>query len=136
MVGELLTRSEHGLVQAQPVCRLATVNSDGSIHVVSVCPAVVDGVVYVDLQAARHTERNLERDARATVLFDEYSSDWAKLWGVQLRCVAAFLERGEEWDRAWGAMKVRYPQHEAPVPWTPRRIVRLTPERKVSWGVK
>jgi hypothetical protein len=131
-----LTPAERGLITAQPVCRLATANADGTVHIVSLCPAVVDGAVYVDLQAAKHTARNLERSPRATVLFDEYSSDWSKLWGVQLRCRADFLEAdGEEWAKAWNAMTVRYPQFDAPVAWRPRRIVRLTPERKLSWGL-
>lgn len=131
---EPLTAREAGLIQSQPVCRVATLNKDQTIHIVSVCPAVVDNTVYIDLQVAKQTGRNLERDPRATVLFDEYSSDWTKLWGVQLRCSTAFVEPGsEEWERAWAAMTVRYPQYAA-FEWTPKRIVRLVPDRKVSWG--
>jgi hypothetical protein len=129
-----LSERELGLIASQPVCRLATINRNGSIHVVPLCPVVVDGVVYVDLSHATQSEANLRRDRRATVLFDEYSSNWDKLWGVQLRCTAEFLEDGsDEWRRAWAEVGVRYPQRAA-FEWEPRMLVRLTPARKASWG--
>lgn len=131
---ELLTEREQAFIASQPVCRVATLNTDGSIHVVPLCPVVLDGAVYVDLQHALRTEANLRREPRATVLFDEYSSDWRKLWGVQLRCAVELLQKnGEEWSAAWRRMEEHYPQY-AVLAWEARQLVRLTPQAKVSWG--
>ncbi len=131
-----LTERELSLIRSQDVCRLATVNADGTIHIVPLCPAVVDGAVYVDLVGGKQTGRNLERDPRATALFDEYSSNWEKLWGVQLRCQATFVERGsEEWSRVWAAFEAQYPQHAA-FAWKATRLVRLTPRHAISWGTE
>lgn len=129
-----LSERQLALIATQPVCRLATANADGSLHLVPVCPVVVDGAVYADLLHARQTEANLRRTPRATVLFDEYSSSWDKLWGVQLRCRAEFLtEDDPAWGAVWQRFQAHYPQHAA-FAWQPRRLVRFTPERVLSWG--
>jgi PPOX class probable F420-dependent enzyme len=55
---------------SMPIARLATHNPDGSIHVVPVWFAYVDGDILIGTQAMTRKVRNVERDPRVTVLID------------------------------------------------------------------
>lgn len=78
------------LVSNARVGRLATINPDGSPHLVPFVFALdADTIVTsVDDKPKRSTRLrrtlNIERDPRVTVLVDHYEDDWEALWWVRM----------------------------------------------------
>ena len=69
------------------VARLATLQPDGSPHLVPVTFAVDGDALAFAVDAKPKTTqrlqriRNIERDPRVSLLVDEYADDWSRLWG-------------------------------------------------------
>jgi PPOX class probable F420-dependent enzyme len=99
------------------VARLATVRPDGAPHVVPVCFAVVDDVVYTAVDDKPKTTRALQRvrnlaaEPRVTLLVDHYDDDWRRLWWVRVDGLARVLDEGKEHRRAVEALKAKYPNY-------------------------
>lgn len=124
-----LTKAVRDYIAAAPVCRIATVRSDGEPHVIPVCP-VFDGnaTVYVDLGPKSASGIAVKHEARVAVLFDDYFDDWTKLRKVLLKCRAEEVS-GAEKDDAWERIRAKFPQYTT-VDWQPRQTVAL---RIYSW---
>lgn len=116
-----------------PVCRIATVRSDGAPHVIPVCPVFEGDTVYVDVGERSATAEGVRDRGLVTVLIDEYVDDWSQLKAVLLRCRARVVE-GEEKDRAWALIREKFPQYES-VDWTPRLTLALEAYEWRQWGV-
>jgi PPOX class probable F420-dependent enzyme len=112
---------------------LATVTPEGLPHVVPVCFALHEGVIYSAVDAKPKTTRELQRLAnvrahgRASLLVDHYEEDWARLWWVRVDGPAA-VAPGEA---AIDALAAKYEQYRAARPAGP--VIALTPERWRSW---
>ena len=121
-------------ITAAPVCRIATVRSAGTPHIIPVCPAF-DGeaTVYVDIARRSVSGRALETNQNVTVLIDEYHDDWSKLKAVILRCKAEALA-GDEFERAWALFHKKFPQGDA-IGWTARHSLALRVHDWVEWGI-
>ncbi len=116
------------------VCRIATVQEDGTPHIIPVCPAFDgDRNVYVDVAKGGVTARALVSNDRITAIFDEYSDDWSKLRAVILRCRAEQL-RGAELDKAWELFREKYPQGQA-IGWDARHTLALRVGGWTEWGL-
>jgi PPOX class probable F420-dependent enzyme len=78
------------LVRDARVGHLATVGADGLPHVVPVCYALVEDMIYtaVDHKPKRGPRlrriANIEATGRACLLVDAYDEDWSRLWWVRL----------------------------------------------------
>ncbi len=81
------------LLAARLVAKLATVNRDGSIHLVAMWYLYEDGALLIPTSGATRKVRNLERDPRATAMIDD-SRGGFDLRGVTLVGHAEIL-RGE-----------------------------------------
>ncbi|HZL54728.1 MAG TPA: pyridoxamine 5'-phosphate oxidase family protein [Solirubrobacteraceae bacterium] len=91
----------------------ATIDRDGSPHVMPLWYLLRDGDVWVWTYAASQKVRNLERDPRATLMV-EAGERYEELRGVMLR-VDAVIERGAELVSALGmAIYERYLGGELP----------------------
>jgi PPOX class probable F420-dependent enzyme len=133
-----LAEWEWALLEECRVARLGTIAKDGRPHVVPVVYAMVDEgiVIAIDEKPKATTRlarlRNIERDARVTLLFDRYDDDWAGLAWLRIDGAAEVLDRGEAHPDALSALRERYPQHrdmaleESP-------LIVVFPERVVSW---
>ena len=107
------------LVRTARVARLATVDERNRPHVVPVCFAYRDGVVYVALDAkpkrvpVTHLRRvrNLLANPEVQLLIDRYEEDWSRLAYVQLRGRASLIEPGPEQAEALSLLRARYPQY-------------------------
>lgn len=120
------------------VARLGTIAPDGPPRIVPVCYAVVGEavVIAVDEKPKRGGRlarlRDIERDARVTLLVDRYEDEWARLAWVRIEGRAAVLERGDEHPAALEALRERYPQYgEMGLEALP--LIAVTPERVVGW---
>lgn len=104
------------------VARLATVDGQGRPHVVPICFALADDVLYsaVDGKPKRSPRlkrlENIRANPNVTVLVDHYEDDWSRLWWVRLRGRGRVLEGGEERDRALALLADKYPQYRAQQP--------------------
>ena len=136
----MLSERERQFVEGQRVAHLATADRLAEPHVVPVCFALADGVVYVTVDekpkrsgAALKRLRNIAENPQVAATVDRYAEDWSRLGWVMLRGRAEILLDGQEHDTAQALLRARYPQLEgmqiAHLPVIAVRIARVT-----SWG--
>jgi PPOX class probable F420-dependent enzyme len=123
------------------VGRLATASAAGEPHVVPVC-FVFDGKhVYSAIDskpkrvAAARLRRlqNLRENPRASLVVDFYDEDWTRLRYVLVTGRAETLEAGQDRERALDMLREKYPQYQAMRDYGQGPVIRLAPERIVSW---
>jgi PPOX class probable F420-dependent enzyme len=137
-----LTPEARAFVDEQRVGRLATVDPDGAPHVVPICYALLDdGCLYMAVdEKPKRTERlqrlgNIEGDARFALVIDRYDDDWSRLAWVMVRGRGAVLESGGAHAAAIEALRGRYEQYRS-MDLDGRPLLRLTPDRVNTWGLK
>jgi PPOX class probable F420-dependent enzyme len=124
--------AEERLAHAR-IGRLATVNPAGRPHIVPVCFALHEGVVYTAVDAKPKATRALARlenvraAGRASLLVDHYEEDWTRLWWVRVEGAAEVLDS----EPAIDALAAKYEQYRAARPAGP--VIAIAPERWVSW---
>jgi hypothetical protein len=120
-------------------CQLATLNRDGTAHLVTMFYVVVDGHVAFWTYRASQKARNLERDPRVTCLVED-GEDYFELRGVQIVGVVRPLDDLADVVRIGTAVVGRstgrppaetadYVAYAA----TKRRAYLIEPSRTISW---
>ncbi|HVA75832.1 MAG TPA: TIGR03668 family PPOX class F420-dependent oxidoreductase [Acidimicrobiales bacterium] len=101
------------------VARLATADGSGRPHLVPIVFAIAcDTVVSaVDHKPKRSTSlkrlANVAENPSVSILVDEYSEDWDRLWWARADGTARVLDPGTvEADRAVELLAGRYPQYQ------------------------
>lgn len=136
--GPELEAWQRELLEGQAVGRLATNGPGGRPHLVPVCYALTAGevVVAVDEKPKRPGRlarlRNIDRDARATLLVDRYDDAWEDLAWVRLDCDARVVERGGDRPAALAALRARYPRYW-PMALEVLPLIVLRPIRVAGW---
>jgi PPOX class probable F420-dependent enzyme len=136
----MLSERERQFVERQRVARLATADGHSEPHVMPVCFALVDAVLYITVdEKPKKTGtrlkrlRNIAENPQVAVIIDHYVEDWQQLGWVMLRGRAEILLAGKEPDEAQSLLRARYPQLVAMqigcLPVIAVRIARVT-----SWG--
>lgn len=129
------------VLERERVGRLATADAAGRPHVVPFVYAEMDGALWfvVDAKPKRPGKvlrriRNLEENPHVAVVVDHYDEDWSALEYVLLRGTGRVVSDRDEWRRAIGALRSRYPQYRS-MPLDPERnpVVRIDPERAHHW---
>jgi PPOX class probable F420-dependent enzyme len=109
-------------VEQARVARLATVDAEGRPHVVPICFALHDDVLYsaVDRKPKRSPRlkrlENISANPDVAILIDDYEEDWSRLWWVRLRGRGRVLQDGAERKRALALLAEKYPQYRAQPP--------------------
>jgi hypothetical protein len=69
-------------------------------------------------------------------LIDEYSEDWQQLWYILVRGQAKLIPMPASRERARAIQRLRqkYPQYAAGMLADDAPVIRITPERIISWG--
>jgi PPOX class probable F420-dependent enzyme len=112
-------------VNSVQVARLATINSDGTAHLVPIVFAIRNETLYTAVDAKPKRSRRLRRIENArirpdvTVLADHYEPDWSRLWWVRLEGRARVLDAGEEAESALRLLIERYAQYRRQPPGVP-----------------
>jgi PPOX class probable F420-dependent enzyme len=136
-----LSPEDRSFLHQSRVGRLATASAAGEPHVVPVC-FVFDGKqVYSAIDskpkrvAAARLRRlqNLRENPRASLVVDLYDEDWARLRYVLVMGSGEILEAGHDRERALDLLREKYPQYQAMRDFGSGPVIRLTPERIVSW---
>jgi PPOX class probable F420-dependent enzyme len=97
--------------------RLGTVTVDGRPHLVPVCFALLDDVVYtaVDAKAKSTLElrrlKNIAANPATCMLVDHYDEIWTSLWWVRLDGSARVVGSTPEAERATNALTAKYHQY-------------------------
>ncbi len=126
------------LLDACRVARLGTIAPDGRPRLLPVCYALAGEAVVmaVDEKPKRGGRlarlRDIERDARVSLLVDRYDDDWTRLAWVRVEGTATVMARGSEHPAALDVLRGRYTQYrdmrleELP-------LIALVPKRVVGW---
>ena len=141
---QLISAAIQAKLEEVRVARLATVGQENSPHVVPVCFAYDGKVFYsaVDLKPKRVVPENLARlrhiraRSQVALLIDQYDEDWSRLWYILVRGKAELIPNSVHKERveAIGRLKAKYPQYRAGMLPDDASIIRVTPERIISWG--
>ncbi len=125
--------SEVRFLERNELCRLATLDRDGSPHLVPVCYIFRDGFFYIvsDLDTAK--VRNIKNDKRVAVLVDQYQPNKA----VLIRGEAEIITHGEEFKQISEAFFKKFAWARRD-PWDEGEValIRVKPVKKISWGLK
>lgn len=116
-------------VESARVGRLGTTDPQGRPHLVPVCFALVDNVVYSAVDSKPKTTRrlqrvaNIERDPRASLLVDHYDEDWTTVWWCFVTGRARVVYDGEDFDRGVTALVDKYEQYAGNPPAGPAVVL-------------
>jgi len=137
----LATRAK---IKKARVARLATVDEKCRPHVVPICFVYSSGSIYtaIDRKPKRVSVENLARlqhlrtSPDVALVIDEYSEDLGQLWYIQLRGKASLIPQvgNREHAKAIRQLRAKYPQYAAGMLGDEAPVIRIRPERIVSWG--
>jgi PPOX class probable F420-dependent enzyme len=133
-------------LERQRIAHLATANASGAPHVVPICFALLDDVLYVAIdQKPKRADplnlrrlRNISQNPRVAVVADVYDDqDWSRLGFVLVRGRARILDPpgGDvaEHGRALQALREKYPQYRS-MALDARPIIAADVESVTAWG--
>jgi PPOX class probable F420-dependent enzyme len=125
------------LFGAERVCRVATVGSAGTPHLVPVCHVLVGDRVYFGSGDDARKVLNLAANPHLAVTVDLYAEDWSQLRGVMLQGRARLIRRGPAFARARKRLYAKYPQYPRDAALSPSDsvIVEVTPMHVFTWGL-
>ena len=132
-------------LESWPVARLASRAGDGRLHQVPIVFARSNGRLWspVDGKPKRGGElarvRNLRSHPEASLLLDDYRSDWTQLWWIHIEAVAEVVQPAmaddPEVSAAVAALEAKYPQYaRVPVLRARPTLIAFDPVRIVSWA--
>ncbi len=141
MARDRLTEEETRFARRARVARLGTASGDGQPNVVPVCFELLDGRVYIGLDAkpksVAHLRlrrvRNILENPRVSFLVDIYREDWERLGYVMIGGRATLDMPEAERGRAIDALRAKYPQYLRLLP-DDAPVIRISPVRVSSWG--
>jgi PPOX class probable F420-dependent enzyme len=133
-----LKKSVAQLVEWQRVCRVATVDTRRTPHLVPVCHVLTDGKLYFASEKNARKVRNLRATPTVAVTVDLYSDDWSQLKGVMIQGRAAVIEKGPRFRKYRKLLYSKYPQYpdKAALEEGESIIVEVTPTSVFSWGME
>ena len=110
--------SQAQLLAEARVGHLATADAAGVPHVVPVCYALVEQVIYSVLDqkpkrvsvARLRRVRNIQANPHIALVVDHYEEDWLSLWYILVLGRAELLWEGEERVTAIRHLRQKYPQ--------------------------
>lgn len=127
-----------GRVAAARAGHLATTRPDGAPHVVPFVFALDGDTIYSSVDDKPKTTlrpqrvRNIEHDARASVLVDHYDEDWSALWWVRADGRARVVTDDDERARALDALAAKYERYRVSPP--PGPVIAIDVERWSGWA--
>ncbi|MBF6350679.1 TIGR03668 family PPOX class F420-dependent oxidoreductase [Nocardia flavorosea] len=122
---------------AARVARLATVNLEGSPHLVPIVFAVAGETIYTAVDAkpksttALRRLANITANPRVSVLADYYDEDWARLWWVRADAIARIIG-GAQAHTGIEQLTDRYPVYRDQPP--PGPVLALDVTRWTGWS--
>jgi len=136
----VLTPEQVRFLEEQRVAHLATIDDSGRPHVVPVCYALLDDVLYtpIDEKPKRGDPlslrriRNMLSKPHVCLVVDHYEEDWRRLAWLQVRGTASLATESDERSRGIAVLRDRYPQYRD-MALEERPLIRIAVERAVEW---
>ena len=131
------------LLAHAPVGRLATSDANGAPHVIPVCYALLDGMIYsvLDQKPKRASltrlrrVRNILANPQVSLVVDHYEGNWERLWYILISGTAELLEDGAERPAAIQVLREKYAQYRL-MNIGPNPVIKIAPSHVVSWGFR
>lgn len=141
---ELPPEAIERLLAEWPVARLATLGREGAPHQVPVVFASVGDELVSPVDGKPKSGRELarvvhiRREPRVSLLLDDYSPDWQKLWWLRIDGRARVVTGGREGDPlvrpAAEALRAKYPQYaKVPLFAGPPTFIAIAIDHYTSW---
>lgn len=136
----MLKPSEVRFIKRARVMRLATITREGFPHLVPLCHVFDGENIYFATDYGTKKVENIKNNPRVAALFDEYKEPWSRLKGIMIQGRAEILESGDEFRKAARLLKRKFKYYErepyGPIEEGEVLIVKIVPERAVSWGFR
>jgi PPOX class probable F420-dependent enzyme len=136
----MLNDQQHRFLDAGRVGHLATADRGGVPHVIPVCYAVTEEMVYITIDEKPKRRdiplkriRNILENPHFSFVVDRWDEDWTRLGWVMLRGAAEILDSGAEHDRAQALLRQRYKQYRT-MALEDLPVIALRVARAASWG--
>ena len=110
MARSAFTKAEETFVSLARVARVATVSTDGTPHVVPICPLLHEGLLYFATGESRKT-RNIRATSKVCIVFDEYQEDWDSLQQVLVFGAAHIIDGGSRFQELRDLFYAKFPQY-------------------------
>ena len=132
-----LKKTAIDLIALARVCHVSTVDRAGTPHSVPVSPVGGGERIFFASGKGAKKVRNLRRNRKVAVVFDDYTEAWSARRGVMIQGEAKILERGPIFNKIRRLLYEKFPQYakELPVEEGKAVIVEVTPRRSFSWGL-
>ena len=123
------------------VAHLATASAAGEPHVIPVCFAFDGDHLFTAIDAKPKRAplghlrrvRNLRENPRISLVVDSYEEDWGRLRHVLIVGRGEILDEGDDRERGLDLLREKYPQYRAMADLGRGPVIRITPDRVVSW---
>lgn len=139
----IFNSQELAFLQAGRAGHLGTADRQGEPHVVPVCYAILDTAAYIliDRKTKRFNEpgklkrvANILANPSVCLTVDRYDEDWSRLAFVMMRGTALLIDSGQEYEAAFDALVVRYPQYREQQ-LGGRPVIAIQIQTVSSWGL-
>lgn len=127
-----LSKKERQFLSRSRVCRVASIDGKGAVHVAPLCHAF-DGTrrtAYVLTEG--RTAGNLRRKPVAAMVCDDYFEDWSRIRGVVAHVRTREIRSGRELERARRLLRRKFAQYRTE---EINSVIALAVERVASWGL-
>ncbi|MEM5802252.1 MAG: pyridoxamine 5'-phosphate oxidase family protein [Candidatus Aenigmatarchaeota archaeon] len=128
------SEKEVKFLEGQEVCRLATSSKSLQPHVVPVCYIFHKGHFYIATDFDTKKLKNLKENRKVSLVVDVYRQPKNK--AIFIQGEAEILERGEEFKEISEIFFKKFYWARAD-PWEEGEtvILKIKPEKKISWGI-
>jgi PPOX class probable F420-dependent enzyme len=136
--------SEIEILLSARVARMATATPEGEPLVVPVCFVYAEPYIYTPLDKKPkrvHWKglgrvKNVSANPSVSLVIDEYSEDWRKLYYLIINGSAEIISGGKEREASLRALSSKYAQYkEMGLEGAGLPVIRITPVRIISWGI-
>jgi PPOX class probable F420-dependent enzyme len=117
---------------------LSTVRAEGGPNVLPVCFTWAGDVLWTPIDGKPKSTDHLQRlrDVKAnpqvTFMVDRWDEDWTRLAWLQAHGFASILPEGAETEKAYAALRDKYPQYDHTDLTGP--VIRIDVDRWVGWA--
>ncbi|MEM1584225.1 MAG: pyridoxamine 5'-phosphate oxidase family protein [Nitrososphaerota archaeon] len=122
------------------VMRFASITEENYPHVVPLCHVYYNGCIYAVTDYGTKKLENIKHNNRVAVIIDEYYEPWGKNKGIMIQGKAEILEGGDEFKKVAELLTKKFPYYKdepyGPIIEGEAPIVKIIPEKAVSWGLK
>ena len=137
-----LSSNQARLLAGARIGHLSTADTVGAAHVIPICYAFDGDSIYSVLdQKPKRTSltrlrrvKNILANPQVALVVDHYEEDWSRLWYILVTGHAELMLEGDEREQAIVKLREKYQQYrDMDIDTNP--VIKITPDKVVSWGI-